>query len=59
MDEYQELVIRNEGSEIEFNSSVRNILKNSEVKNGLLESARVSNFIKENLGKKIIETDCI
>lgn len=59
MSEYEELVVRNAGNEIEFDSSVRNILKNAKVKEGLLESARVSNFIKENLGKKIIETDCI
>lgn len=59
MDEYSELVIRDADNEIEFDSSVRNILKNSKVKDGLLESVRVSNFIKENLGKKIIETDCI
>ena len=59
MEEYTELVVRDTGNQIEFDSSVRNILKNSSVKDGLLESARISNFIRENLGKKIIETDCV
>lgn len=57
-DEYTEIVSGDSDNSIQFNSTIKNILTNDVTKEGIIKSMRISQFIKENMGKLIKEVNC-
>lgn len=57
-DEYTEIVSGDSDNNIQFNSTIKNILTNDITKEGIIKSMRISQFIKENMGKLIKEVNC-
>ena len=57
-DEYTEIVSGDSDNSMQFNSTIKNILTNDVTKEGIIKSMRISQFIKENMGKLIKEVNC-
>lgn len=57
-DEYTEIVSGDSDNSIQFTPTIKDILSNDITKEGIIKSMRISQFIKENMGKLIKEVNC-
>lgn len=57
-DEYTEIVSGDSDNGIQFTHTIKDILSNDVTKEGIVKSMRISQFIKENMGKLIKEVNC-
>lgn len=56
--EYIEIVSVDSDNSIQYIPTIKNILTNDVTKEGIIKSMRISQFIKENMGKLIKEVNC-
>ena len=57
-DEYTEIVSGDSDNGVQFTTAIKDILTNDVTKEGIIKSMRISEFIKENMGKLIKEVNC-